>query len=284
MTVKSPQQVKELMNEAAKRRTTASTRMNMRSSRSHAICSLLVTINPATKTISSQSSLSGTRAEVISAKLTLVDLAGSERIKETGVVGLHQQESININKDLFVLGKVISSLADKMKSNRTKVHVPYRDSKLTRLLRDSLGGNCCTVMMACVSPAEKNLDESVNTLRYAERARTITNAVKQNVVKAVMTPAECAAMRGENKMLKAKVQELVKRVKTLEQKTESLEDISIASGITMDDLSLGASVEVRDDSLKAESIETEETTKTESRNRCTVGCEESCSHVTRFGD
>jgi hypothetical protein len=262
VTVKSPQQVKELMNEAAKRRTTASTRMNMRSSRSHAICSLLVTINPATKTMSSQSSVSGTRAEVISAKLTLVDLAGSERIKETGVVGLHQQESININKDLFVLGKVISSLSDKMKSNRT-VHVPYRDSKLTRLLRDSLGGNCCTVMVACVSPAGKNLDESVNTLRYAERARTITNAVKQNVVQAIMTPAECAAMRGENKMLKAKVQELVKRVKTLEQKTESLEDISIASGITMDDLSLGASVEVRDDSLKTEFIETEEMATTE---------------------
>lgn len=262
VTVKSTQQVKELMEEAAKRRTTASTRMNLRSSRSHAICSLLVTINPATKAGSSQSS--STRAEVITAKLSLVDLAGSERIKETGVVGLHQQESININKDLFVLGKVISSLSDKMKSSRT-VHVPYRDSKLTRLLRDSLGGNCCTVMVACVSPSEKNLDESVNTLRYAERARTITNAVKQNVVKAVMTPAECAAMRGENKMLKTKVKELMKRVKLLEQRTENLDELSVQSGITMDDLSLGASIEERDDSLKKKFIETEESTATDAQ-------------------
>ena len=261
VTVKSTEQVKQLMEAAAKRRTTASTRMNMRSSRSHAICSLLVTINPAIQTASIQSL--STRAEVISAKLTLVDLAGSERIKETGVVGIHQQESININKDLFVLGKVISALAEKSKSSRaSKVHVPYRDSKLTRLLRDSLGGNCCTVMMACVSPSEKNLDESVNTLRYAERARTITNAVKQNVLKAVMTPAECAAMRGENKMLKSKVQELIKRVRALEQSANDADTLSVGSNFTMDDLSLGASIEERE-FLKTESNTTESTTKTE---------------------
>lgn len=258
VTVKSTELVKQLMESAAKRRTTASTRMNMRSSRSHAICSLLVTIDPATQSGLNQSSSMSTRAEVITAKLTLVDLAGSERIKETGVSGLHQQESININKDLFVLGKVISSLAEKTKASRSKVHVPYRDSKLTRLLRDSLGGNCCTVMVACVSPTQKNLDESVNTLRYAERTRTITNAVKQNVFKAAMTPAECAAMRGENKMLKSKVQELVKRVQLLEQKAGDADGLSLASNFTMDDLSLGASIEERDP-IKVESTVTEST-------------------------
>jgi len=260
VNVTSTEQVRQLMDAAAKQRTTASTKMNMRSSRSHAICSLLVTINPATQSGTNQSM--STRAEVITAKLTLVDLAGSERIKETGVVGIHQQESININKDLFVLGKVISSLADKMKASRTKVHVPYRDSKLTRLLRDSLGGNCCTVMVACVSPAAKNLDESFNTLRYAERARTITNAVKQNVIKAVMTPAECAAMRGENKMLKVKVQELVKRLYSFEQKMEDADALSIQSNFTVDDLSLGASIEERE-LRTTESTTTESTAKTE---------------------
>jgi hypothetical protein len=258
VTVKSTATVKQLMESAAKRRTTASTRMNMRSSRSHAICSLLVTINPATQTGSNQSSSMSTRAEVITGKLTLVDLAGSERIKETGVSGIHQQESININKDLFVLGKVISSLAEKTKASRSKVHVPYRDSKLTRLLRDSLGGNCCTVMVACVSPTQKNLDESINTLRYAERTRTITNAVKQNVFKAAMTPAECAAMRGENKMLKSKVQELVKRIQLLEQKMGDADGLSLASNFTMDDLSLGASIEEREP-IKVESTVTEST-------------------------
>ena len=245
IAVTAPDQVKQLMDAAATRRTTGSTRMNMRSSRSHAICSLLVTINPATHGDSSKNMSS--RAEVISAKLTLVDLAGSERIKETGVVGMQQQESININKDLFVLGKVVSALAEQRKSNSTASHVPYRDSKLTRLLRDSLGGNCCTVMVACVSPADRNVDESVNTLRYAERARTITNSVKQNVVKAVMTPAECAAMRGENKKLKSRLLDFQQRIRYLEKKVEDADALTIMSTITNDDASLVESLDDDDD-------------------------------------
>ena len=117
---------------------------NSRSSRSHAICVLTVSINH------------GKRKKT-KAKLTLVDLAGSERLKETGAEGVTQQEGISINQDLFVLGKVVSALADKSK------HIPYRDCKLTRILRDSLGGNCFTCFVACISPASENLEESINT-------------------------------------------------------------------------------------------------------------------------
>lgn len=125
--------VQKLLEKANLRRTTGNTRLNERSSRSHAIYTLFVT----TKT--------GT--DVMNAKLTLVDLAGSERIKNSGVVGSQQKESININKDLFVLGKVVSALADRStklggSATKTHHHVPYRDSKLTFLLRDALGGTC----------------------------------------------------------------------------------------------------------------------------------------------
>lgn len=99
----------------------------------------------------------------------MVDLAGSERSKKTQAKGKRFQEGININKELFVLGNVISALCDR--SN----FVNYRDSKLTRLLQDSLGGNSLTLMLACVSPADSNLDETMNTLRYADRARKIKN-------------------------------------------------------------------------------------------------------------
>jgi hypothetical protein len=150
LRVESVDQAKALMEQATLRRTTGSTRLNERSSRSHAICTLLVTIEQppdgngnATMNPNGSSRTRRGGSETITAKLTLVDLAGSERIKETGVVGIQKQESININKDLFVLGKVVSALSEKAKKGKGgKTHVPYRDSKLTRLLRDSIGGEC----------------------------------------------------------------------------------------------------------------------------------------------
>jgi len=102
------------------------------------------------------------------AKFHFVDLAGSERAKKTGAVGSVLKEGININKSLLVLGNVIQALTEEGKKNH---HVPYRDSKLTRILQDSLGGNSRTSMIACVSPAESNFDETLNTLKYANRAR-----------------------------------------------------------------------------------------------------------------
>ena len=106
------------------------------------------------------------------AKFHFVDLAGSERAKKTGATGATMKEGININKSLLSLGNVITALTDDTKKLG---HIPYRDSKLTRILQDSLGGNSRTSMIACCSPAESSYDETMNTLRYASRAMNIKN-------------------------------------------------------------------------------------------------------------
>lgn len=105
----------------------------------------------------------------------MVDLAGSERSSKTGATGQTLKEGIKINLSLTALGNVISSLVDGKSS-----HIPYRDSKLTRLLQDSLGGNTKTVMIAAISPADYNYDETISTLRYASRAKSIKNKPKVN--------------------------------------------------------------------------------------------------------
>ncbi|CAN7985988.1 unnamed protein product, partial [Ixodes hexagonus] len=161
-------------------RSTASTEMNARSSRSHAIFTVTV----------EQKERGGDDA--MTSKFHLVDLAGSERANKTKAVGERFREGVQINKGLLSLGNVISALCDE--SN----HVPYRDSKLTRLLQDSLGGNSNTIMIACVSPADSNFEETLNTLRYADRARKIKN---QPVVNRDPNQAEIAR-------LKQRVQEL----------------------------------------------------------------------------
>eukprot|EP00536_Pseudo-nitzschia_multiseries_P010337 jgi/Psemu1/202996/e_gw1.311.31.1 len=158
--VESPKAIGDLMEEASKKRVVASTKMNAVSSRSHAICVLRI------KGVLEDSSK-------FQAKLTLVDLAGSERIKKTGAEGGRRKEGININKGLFVLGQVVSALSETRPKYKRKP--PYRDSILTRLLQDSLGGNSRTIMVACVSPADFNLDETITTLRYATNARNIKN-------------------------------------------------------------------------------------------------------------
>lgn len=147
-------------------RVTGSTLMNDFSSRSHAIFSLLLEQRDIT---------SGLRRF---SKFHLVDLAGSERAKRTGAVAGRFKESVNINQGLLALGNVISALGDDKRRIGTaggSVHVPYRDSKLTRLLQDSLGGNARTLMIACVSPASVNFEETLNTLKYANRAKNIKN-------------------------------------------------------------------------------------------------------------
>jgi len=117
----------------------------------------------------------------ITSKFHFVDLAGSERLKRTAAQGERAKEGISINSGLHALGNVISALGDPVKAKRT-THIPYRDSKLTRLLQDSLGGNAHTLMIACVSPAEYNVSETINTLQYANRARNIKNKAELNEV------------------------------------------------------------------------------------------------------
>jgi len=118
----------------------------------------------------------GEDAKIKAGKLNLVDLAGSERQSKTGAQGVRFKEATKINLSLSALGNVISALVE----GKGK-HIPYRDSKLTRLLQDSLGGNTKTVMIACVSPAEDNYDETLSTLRYANRAKNIKNKAKINM-------------------------------------------------------------------------------------------------------
>ncbi|XP_051956367.1 chromosome-associated kinesin KIF4-like [Xyrauchen texanus] len=154
----------ELGNSA---RTVGSTAMNAASSRSHAIF-----------TISLEQRRKGDKSDVMVSKLHLVDLAGSERQKKTKAEGDRLKEGISINRGLLSLGNVISALGDESKKG---TFVPYRDSKLTRLLQDSLGGNSHTLMIACVSPADSNIEETINTLRYADRARKIKNKPILNV-------------------------------------------------------------------------------------------------------
>ncbi|TNN80541.1 Kinesin-like protein KIF18A [Liparis tanakae] len=113
------------------------------------------------------------------AKMSLIDLAGSERASATNAKGARLREGANINRSLLALGNVINALADP-KSKKT--HIPYRDSKLTRLLKDSLGGNCRTVMIANISPSSKLYDDTHNTLKYANRAKEIKSSLKSNVV------------------------------------------------------------------------------------------------------
>ncbi|XP_022768723.1 kinesin-like protein KIN-4A isoform X3 [Durio zibethinus] len=156
-------------------RATGSTNMNNQSSRSHAIFTITLEQMHKLNPISGDGSANDIMSEeYLCAKLHLVDLAGSERAKRTGSDGMRFKEGVHINKGLLALGNVISALGDE-KKRKEGVHVPYRDSKLTRLLQDSLGGNSRTVMIACISPADINAEEILNTLKYANRARNIQN-------------------------------------------------------------------------------------------------------------
>ena len=162
------------------RRVTGATAMNAESSRSHAIMTAIVE-QTATTTVPDGDGADedGREASFTRSKFHFVDLAGSERARRTQATGHRLKEGIDINKGLLVLGNVISALGDRAKVGRT--FVPYRDSKLTRLLRGSLGGNHRTLMVACVSPSSSNFDESLNCLRYANRARNIQNRAIVNV-------------------------------------------------------------------------------------------------------
>ena len=196
--VKSPEEIGEILEVAATRRVVGSTAMNAVSSRSHAICTFKV-----------NGVLEG--GEKFTSKLSLVDLAGSERIKKTGAQGSRQLEGIHINKSLMVLGQVVSSLASSSSKGRRP---PYRDSKLTRLLQDSLGGNSRTLMLACVSPADYNVEESTNTLRYATSARNIKNTATRNIVQQI-SQEEALALRRENQLLKQQVADLQETLRNM---------------------------------------------------------------------
>ncbi|XP_048182008.1 kinesin-like protein KIF1B isoform X2 [Corvus hawaiiensis] len=170
LAVTSYTDIADLMDAGNKARTVAATNMNETSSRSHAVFTIVFT----QKKHDTETDLS---TEKVS-KISLVDLAGSERADSTGAKGTRLKEGANINKSLTTLGKVISALAEVSKKKKKTDFIPYRDSVLTWLLRENLGGNSRTAMVAALSPADINYDETLSTLRYADRAKQIKcNAV-----------------------------------------------------------------------------------------------------------
>ncbi len=189
--VRSPAEIYGLMERGAQVRATGSTKMNKLSSRSHAVFIIIAEQSETSyinenneeiefedyKNLATKGQFNGEiRQSFRIGKLNLVDLAGSERVRFSGATGERLEESKKINQSLSMLGNVISALTDP----KGRQHIPYRDSKLTRLLEDSLGGNCKTTMMAMVSPALEAFAESVSTLKFAHRAKNIKNEARIN--------------------------------------------------------------------------------------------------------
>ncbi|KAK0161534.1 hypothetical protein PV327_009993 [Microctonus hyperodae] len=249
--VTTPEQALEYLRLGALSRTTGSTQMNTQSSRSHAIFTLYIKqqryikIEDPDADVDTSNNDTTNEFETLTAKFHFVDLAGSERLKRTGATGERAKEGISINCGLLALGNVISALGDKTKK---AFHVPYRDSKLTRLLQDSLGGNSQTCMIACVSPSDRDFMETLSTLKYANRARNIKNKVMINQDKSSRTivslrreiqqlQLELLEYRQgkrlvgedgvndawhENQMLNSEMQSLKTRVKALSETVEAL--------------------------------------------------------------
>ncbi|XP_014260255.1 kinesin-like protein unc-104 isoform X8 [Cimex lectularius] len=167
LAVTNYEDIHNLIDEGNKARTVAATNMNETSSRSHAVFTIFFTQQRV-------DNLTSLTTEKVS-KISLVDLAGSERADSTGAKGTRLKEGANINKSLTTLGKVISALAEisATKKKKKENFIPYRDSVLTWLLRENLGGNSKTAMIAAISPADINYDETLSTLRYADRAKQI---------------------------------------------------------------------------------------------------------------
>lgn len=224
--VKSYADVERLMKSGDMNRTTASTKMNDTSSRSHAVFTL--TLKQIQHDLSTDSTIERT------ARMRLVDLAGSERANRTGATGARLREGSNINQSLTTLGRVIAALADPKRQRQTKQPnagkrrgevVPYRDSVLTWLLKDSLGGNSKTAMVACISPTD--YEETLSTLRYADQAKRIrTRAhINQDAVSAAERDAQIAAMAETIRQLQLSVSNQAHRKRDeVDRSAEQLED------------------------------------------------------------
>ncbi|XP_063986484.1 kinesin-like protein KIF18A [Diachasmimorpha longicaudata] len=204
ISITSADELLQLLARGNKNRTQHPTDANQESSRSHAV--FQVYVNMASK-------LDG---QVKQVKLSMIDLAGSERASATGCKGARFKEGANINKSLLALGNCINNLADGVK------HIPYRDSKLTRLLKDSLGGNCRTVMIANIGPSSMSYEDTYNTLRYANRAKKIKTHIKKNIISCELHVTGYIKLVDEQK----------KEIEMLKQKLLALESKSMSSHLS----------------------------------------------------
>ncbi|XP_029112148.1 kinesin-like protein KIF18A isoform X2 [Scleropages formosus] len=209
---KSAEHILEALDYGNRNRTQHPTDVNSCSSRSHAVFQIY---------LRQQEKSASLNPNVRIAKMSLIDLAGSERASATNAKGARFREGANINRSLLALGNVINTLAD---PKSKKAHIPYRDSKLTRLLKDSLGGNCRTIMIANISPSSLSYEDTYNTLKYANRAKEIKSNLKSNVVSLDSHISQyaviCEKQRAEIVMLKQKLKVYE------EKKTEALTDSS----------------------------------------------------------
>jgi hypothetical protein len=217
--VKNISEIMRYMKMGDASRTTASTKMNDTSSRSHAVFTIML------KQIHHDMDTDETTERM--ARIRLVDLAGSERAKATEATGARLREGSNINKSLTTLGRVIAALADPKQQRpgkRNKDVVPYRDSILTWLLKDSLGGNSKTAMIACIAPSD--YDETLSTLRYADQAKRIRTraVVNQDHVSAAERDAQIEAMAEEIRILQLNVSDSRRREKEGKEQEEKLEE------------------------------------------------------------
>ncbi|KAG0163776.1 hypothetical protein DFQ28_009194 [Apophysomyces sp. BC1034] len=264
VTVHSTDDVLFYLEQGTRNRATGATDMNEKSSRSHAIFSVSlrqekwvpgsVPLQPnrAESPVSMKSKRPGSAMNmrpsvsdlrhsddgewvITNSKFHFVDLAGSERLKRTAAEGDRRKEGININAGLLALGNVISALGDPSKRN---THIPYRDSKLTRLLQDSLGGSATTLMIACASPAGHNLSETLNTLQYANRARNIKNKIERNEVEEWMTTDNLELLRSMIAKLKNELRHFKSGMNTgnLVREPDDVEATPITPGADMDQL------------------------------------------------
>nr|XP_017108275.1 kinesin-like protein unc-104 [Drosophila bipectinata] len=239
LAVTDYQDIHDLIDEGNKARTVAATNMNETSSRSHAVFTIFFTQRR-------HDAMTDLTTEKVS-KISLVDLAGSERADSTGAKGTRLKEGANINKSLTTLGKVISALAEvasKKKNAKKADFIPYRDSALTWLLRENLGGNSKTAMIAAISPADINYDETLSTLRYADRA-------KQIVCKAVVNEDANAKLIRELKEEIQKLRDLLKAEGIEVQEEDELTKSTVIKSPTKSRNRNGSTTEMAVDQLQA---------------------------------